>query len=325
MDNDLLSAQEVAGILKISRNTVYELIKRGELNSSKVGKQVRVARNEVDAYLKGSSSAGVFSTSEIAAPAYPAVPRTPKRALNTHVIDEDLRGNEFIICGQDISLDLLANYLGSYSSTLQIYRSHLTSYNGIYALYQGRVNIATAHLWDGELDEYNVSYVKKMMPGIPAIIIRIGKRRHGFYVQKNNPKKISGWTDLKRLDISIVNREKGSGTRVLLDEKLRMMGILGDYIEGYHHECKSHLAVASLISHGEADIGIGSETGMMNVNGIDFIPLQTESYDLIMRLSDADKQPYKKIMEILASDAFKMDLQSLGRYDTSETGKIIWS
>lgn len=71
---------------------------------------------------------------------------------------------------------------------LQLYRSYLTSYNGIFALYQGRVNIATAHLWDGELDEYNVSYVKKMMPGIPALIIRTGKRRQGFYVQKGNPK-----------------------------------------------------------------------------------------------------------------------------------------
>ncbi len=323
MNNELLSAQEVADILKVSRNTVYELIKRGELNSSKVGKQVRISQGEVNSYLNQENNPVVFSTKDIAL-FNNQVPKMIKKPSYTHVVDENIRGNEFIICGQDISLDLLANYLGTYVDTLQIYRSHLTGYNGIYALYQGRVNIATAHLWDGELDEYNISYVKKMMPGISALIIRIGKRRHGFYVQKNNPKGIAGWSDLKRTDISIVNREKGSGSRVLLDERLRLMGVIGDYIEGYHHECKSHLAVASLISHGEADIGIGSETGMMNVNGVDFIPLQMESYDLVMRLSDTDKQPYRRIMEILASDAFKMDLQSLGLYDTSETGKIIW-
>lgn len=323
MDNDLLSAREVADILKISRNTVYELIKRGELNSSKVGKQVRISEGEVNSYLnKGNSPLG-FSTKDMGVMNH-GVPKMIKKPSYTHVADENIKSNEFIICGQDISLDLLADYLDTYADTLQIYRSHLSSYNGIYALYQDRVNIATAHLWDGELDEYNVSYIKKMMPGISALIIRIGKFRHGFYVQKNNPKGIVGWSDLKRSDISIVNREKGSGTRVLLDEKLRLMGMIGEYIEGYHHECKSHLAVASLISHGEADIGIGSESGMMNVNGVDFIPLQTECYDLIMRLSDTDKQPYKRIMEILASDAFKMDLQSLGLYDTSETGKIIW-
>ncbi len=323
MENELLSAQEVAEILKISRNTVYELIKRGELNSSKVGKQVRVTRSEVNAYLNGAVTSSPAAARET--PSGALLPKITKRQSPYQVIDENIRGNEFIICGQDVSLDLLANHLSAYSDTIQLYRSYLTSYNGIFALYQGRVNIATAHLWDGDLDEYNVSYVKKMMPGIPALIIRIGKRRHGFYVQKNNPKGITGWTDLKRMNISIVNRERGSGTRVLLDEKLRLMGMMGDYIEGYHHECKSHLAVASLISHGEADVGIGSETGLMNVNGIDFIPLQTECYDLIMRLVDADKQPYKKIMEILASDEFKRDLQILGCYDTTETGKIIWS
>ncbi len=324
MENELLSAQEVAGLLKISRNTVYELIKRGELNSSKVGKQVRVAKSEVSSYLNGTANVSVSSQKPYAAAGNAAV-KPMKKPTPIHSVDDNIRGNEFIICGQDISLDLLANHLGGYSDSLQIYRSYLTSYNAIYALYQGRVNIATAHLWDGDLDEYNVSYVKKMMPGIPALVIRIGKRRHGFYVQKNNPKKITGWADLKRMDITIVNREKGSGTRVLLDEKLRMMGVIGDYIEGYHHECKSHLAVASLVSHGDADLGIGSESGLMNVNGIDFIPLQIECYDLIMRLADADKQPYKKVMEVLASDSFKMDLQILGCYDTTETGRIIWT
>jgi putative molybdopterin biosynthesis protein len=323
MENDLLSAQEVAVLLKISRNTVYELIKRGELRSSKVGKQVRVSRKEVDTYLTGVTNNFSFQANDI--PAGSMTSKINKKQYAIQVMDENIRGNEFIVCGQDISLDLLANHLRAYSDALQLYRSYLSSYNGVFALYQGRVNIATVHLWDGELDDYNVSFVKKMMPGIPALMIRIGKRRSGFYVQKNNPKKLLGWEDLKRTDISIVNRERGSGIRVLLDEKLRMMGMIGDYIEGYHHECKSHLAVASLISHGKADIGIGSETGLMNVNGVDFIPLQTECYDLVMRLADADKQPYKKILEILTSEEFKMDLHAIGCYDTSETGKIIWS
>lgn len=323
MENDLLSAQEVSEILKISRNTVYELIKRGELNSSKIGKQLRVSRNEVNAYLNGITQSVTESHYGYERMIRPALKNQKEPGIN-FVTDENIRGNEFIMCGQDFALDLLVNHLGAYSESLQLYRSYLTSYNGIYALYQGRVNIATAHLWDGETDEYNVPYVKKMMPGIPALIIRIGRRREGFYVQKNNPKRLSGWDDLKRRDITIVNRERGSGTRVLLDEKLRLMGMMGDYIEGYHHECKSHFAVASLVSHGEADVGLGSEPGLMNVSGVDFIPLQTECYDLIMRLSDADKQPYKKIMEILASDKFKEDLKILGCYDTEETGKIIW-
>ena len=332
MDSDLLSAQEVADFLKIARNTVYDLIKRGELTSSKVGKQVRVNRHEVESYLT--------RTKNVASPHI-------KNSHNTQIIatmnnntvnnnipnndslynqsyDDNISGRDLIICGQDISLDILTNHLTGINDTLQIYRSYMGSYNGIYALYQGRVHVATAHLWDGDTDQYNVSYIKKMMPGIPALIVRIGKRKHGFYVPQGNPKGITGWADLKRNDITIINREKGSGTRVLLDEKLRLMGIIGDYIKGYSRECKSHLAVASIISRGGADLAIGSESGCKNIPGIEFIPLQTECYDLVIRLADADKQPYRTILEIMSTDAFKLDLKSIGGYDTSETGELIW-
>lgn len=319
MENDLLSAQEVADILKIARNTVYELIKRGELSSSKVGKQVRVDRQEVEAYLTRTKS---VDSKKLLLSTLQTARATVTQAFN-QTLEEGPRMNELIICGQDLSLDILANHLNTMSDTLQIFRSFMGSYNGIYALYQGRVNVATAHLWDGDTNQYNSTYVKKMMPGIPARIIRIGKRQQGFYVQKNNPKGITGWADLKRNDITIVNREKGSGTRVLLDEKLRLMGLIGDYIEGYFRECKSHLAVATTISRGGADVAIGSETGCKNIPGIEFIPLQTECYDLIIRLADAEKQPYRMILEILSSEAFRMDLESIGGFDTEETGKII--
>jgi putative molybdopterin biosynthesis protein len=322
MENDLLSAQDVADVLKIARNTVYQLIKRGELTSSKVGKQVRVDKQEVEAFLTRTKTTDSSQMKNMQTN-HTITPNTGSQ-FYTQVFDENIRGNELIICGQDLSLDILTNHLNTMSETLQVYRSYMGSYNSIYALYQGRVNVATAHLWDGDTDKYNVSYVKKMMPGIPSLIIRIGKRRQGFYVQENNPKGIVGWPDLKRKDISIVNREKGSGTRVLLDEKLRLMGVIGDYIEGYTRECKSHLAVASTISRGGADIGLGSEMGCKSIHKVEFIPLQTECYDLIIRLADADKQPYKAILEIITSDAFKTDLLSIG-YDTSETGKLIWN
>jgi len=321
MDNDLLSAQEVADILKIARNTVYELIRRGELISSKVGKQVRVDRQEVEAYLNRSKR--VDSKASQTSSQNNMLSRNNSNPLFTQTADDEIKGNELIICGQDISLEILSNHLNTMMETLQVYRSYLGSYNGIYALYQGRVNVATAHLWDGDANEYNSTYIKKMMPGIPALITRIGKRKQGFYVLKDNPKGITGWADLKRKDITIVNREKGSGTRVLLDEKLRLMGMSGEHIEGYSRECKSHLSAATTVSRGGADIAIGCEMGSKNILGVEFIPLQTECYDLVIKLSDAEKLPFRAILEIIASDTFKMDLQSLGGYDTTETGKII--
>lgn len=321
MEKDLLNAQEVADILKIARNTVYVLIKRGELSSSKVGKQVRISKGEVESYLNRNmnTDTNIIKVSE---KKYMPVEEGNNQSFNQN-LDETIRGSDFIICGQDISLDILINHLNNRNEFLQIYRSYLGSYNGIYALYQGRVNLATAHMWDEEVNDYNASYIKKMMPGIPALIMRIGKRQQGFYVQKNNPKNIHHWEDLKRDDLTIVNREKGSGTRILLDEKLRFEGIEGQKINGYFRECKSHLAVANIVSRGGADVGIGSEIGCMNIHGVEFIPLQTECYDLVIRLSDAEKQPYKTILEIVASDSFKIDLQNIYHYDTSETGKIV--
>jgi putative molybdopterin biosynthesis protein len=321
LGSDLLNALDVAEMLNISRNTVYELIKRGELHSSKIGKQVRVRRDDVESYLRGDKSGDplTIGTNNV----YDFISKNYNVPAYTRSSDENYQNNDMIICGQDISLDILANHLGTMTKTAHIYRSYLGSYNGIYELYQGRVNVATAHLWDGDTGEYNISYVKKMLPGVPALIMRIGQRKQGFYVPKNNPKGITGWSDLTRKDISIVNREKGSGTRVLLDEKLRLMGVFGDYIDGYSRECKSHLVVASTIARGGADVGIGSENGCQNIHGVEFIPLQTECYDLVIRLADAEKPPYRAVLEIVASDMFKLDLQSIGGLDTSETGKLI--
>lgn len=319
MDRALLDVQEVAGILKIARNTVYELIKRGELNCSKVGKQMRVSQSEVDSYLQRTQGKNTFHDRP------PQNDMSFRRSMPsaTPVRDDMMKGNELIICGQDVSLDILVSHLNTKYENIPIYRSHLGSYNGIYALYQGKVNVATAHLWDGDNDSYNVSYIKKMMPGTPAVVVRIGQRIEGLYVQEGNPKGITGWEDFKRADITLANRDKGSGVRVLLDEKLRLMGISGDSITGYTNEFKTHLAVGTQISGGLADLGVGSEKGCQTLSGVSFIPLQTECYDLIIKKADAGKPQFAAILDIMAHEDFKSDIQKAAGFDTTQTGWII--
>jgi putative molybdopterin biosynthesis protein len=320
MEHELLDVQEVAALLKIARNTVYELIKRGELTCSKVGKQMRISHAEVHSYLQRTqgNSAGKTKPNQSDAS---FVRRT---TIPTPARDDLMKGNELIICGQDVTLDILVTHLNTKYENIPIYRSHLGSYNGIFALYQGKVNVATAHLWDGETNEYNVSYIKKMMPGIPAVVIRIGQRMEGFYIQEGNPKAIKDWDDLKRKDVTIANREKGSGVRVLLDEKLRLMGVSGESISGYGSEFKTHLAVASQVSGGTADLGIGSEKGCQSLPGVAFIPLQTECYDLVIKKSDADKPQFAALMEIMSQEDFKRDIQRAAGFDVTQTGKIIY-
>lgn len=315
-DNTSLTPQEVADILKIAKNTVYELIKRGELNGYRVGKKVRVDYKDVVAYKnKTKSIKDEMVTPE---PAWADVFSAP--------LDAEERPPEkgFVICGQDIVLDVLSRFLEQHPLGVRPLRSYYGSYNGLYALYKGEVQVASAHIWDGDSNTYNIPFVRAMLPGTPAIVIHIGKRTEGFYVAKGNPKNIKGWDDLRRVDISIVNRERGSGSRILLDEHLRLLGVLGKTLKGYGRECLSHLAVASTVARGGGDLGLGNEKAAMQVSNIDFLPLQDESYDLVIRKEDLDSPPFKAILEIVRSAAFRAELEGIGGYDLTNLGKIIY-
>ena len=296
-----LTPQEVAERLKIAKNTVYELIKRGELRAYNVGRKLRIDVKEVETF-KGN-------------PSFRPVKQDRESPL--------LFDQGFVICGQDGLLDILSRYLENHPSGMRTYRSHRGSYNGLFALYQGEVHTATAHLWDGDTGEYNISYVKKMLPGIPARIVHLVKRMQGFYVAKGNPKGIRDWQDLLRADASFINREKGSGTRVLLDEHLRLLGKSPARIRGYENTATSHLAVASAVARNEADAGLGNEKAALQVPEIDFVPLQKESYDLVMYRESASEPPFTALMEILSGSDFRNEIKGLGGYDTSDMGRIL--
>lgn len=312
-DNSALTPQEVADILKIAKNTVYELIKRGELNSYRVGKKVRVDIKDVEEYKNRTKSI----KSSLAGNAQNNIRINPS-------LEDELPGNSgFVICGQDIMLDILSRYLQLHPNGIQALRSYVGSYNGLYALYQGNVQMATAHLWDGDTGQYNVPFVRRMLPGIPSVIIHLACRLQGFYVAKGNPKNIKGWEDLKRKDLTIINREKGSGTRVLLDEHLRKLGVSPNSVKGYNRESTSHLAIASTVARGGADIGLGNEKSGLQVKGVDFIPLQTERYELVIKKEDMEKAPFQATLEILRSQELKMELEGIGGYDLSEIGQIV--
>jgi len=311
-DNLTLTPQEVADILKIAKNTVYELIKRGELNSYRVGRKVRVDAKDVEDYKSRGRSIKANVQSSL------SMDKT-----NPLLHEEYTRSNGFVICGQDIMLDILSRYLQLHPDGVQALRSYVGSYNGLYELYQDNVQMATAHLWDGDTGQYNIPFVRRMLPGIPAVIVHLACRLQGFYVPKGNPKGITGWEDLKRKDLTIINREKGSGTRVLLDEHLRKLEIPAANIKGYYRESTSHLAIASTVARGGADIGIGNEKSGLQVKNIDFIPLQTERYELVIKKQDIEKAPFQAVLEILRSEEFKLELEGIGGYDLTELGKVV--
>ncbi len=312
-----LTPQEVAGILKITKNTVYELIKRGEFPAYRVGRKIRIDLKDVEAYKKQGKKCEL-------PPEEAGLCRSlPLQGKPSPLAESVRHSGELIICGQDVLLDILTRHLERHPNGTHAFRHHVGSFAGLQALYQGKVQMAAIHLWDGDSDKYNIPYVRHMLPGIPTVIIHLACRMQGFYVAAGNPRKIKAWPDLARSGVRFINREKGCGTRVLLDEHLRLQGIDRRLINGYDMEEYSHLGVASSVARGEADAGLGSEKASLQVRGIEFIPLQKERYELVIKREDLDRPEYRAAIEILQSDEFKVELKGLGDYDLSETGIIV--
>lgn len=236
MSDDLFTAQEAADFLKVKKTTVYELVKRGDLPSTKIGKQLRIPR----AALEGMTGAAHSQPSA----------KPPLREGGRAGV---------ILCGQDSSLDLIANQVtASAGNGAVVLRSHAGSYNSLTMLYHGKVDLATAHLWDEKSGTYNLPYIEKLLPGIEVTVVRLFGRTTGLYVPAGNPKGVEGISALTRSDLVMVNRERGSGVRVLVDEKRKAMGLSPRQIRGYDDERTSHITVAAAVAGGPADYGFGS-------------------------------------------------------------------
>ncbi|MDR1901120.1 MAG: helix-turn-helix transcriptional regulator [Treponema sp.] len=309
MTSTLLTAQDVAEQLQIKKYTVYELIKRGELPSSKVGKQVRVSQEDINRYLR-SRRTGFDS------PVF-REPKEQRGAEGGRLPEVPPTG--LIISGQDMCLDLLVSCISRTGNTAL--RSYMGCYNGLYALYHGKVNMVSVHLWDSETGVYNYPFIRRLLPGLPVGVLRLAGRIQGFYVKKGNPLEIRDWKDLARPDITMINRERGCGTRILLDQKIRQLGIKAQDIRGYTRESSSHMAAASIVAKGGADLGCGCERTAGTVSALDFIPLQLEWYDFVFRLSDRHTEAVESILAYVIRGDFKQDMEMLGGYDTSETGR----
>jgi putative molybdopterin biosynthesis protein len=320
---NLLTVDDVAEQLRVKKCTVYELIKREELPSSKIGKQFRVSQTDLDGYMETRKTGFLPPRERIAVPdtwqreiRYVAPPAPPAEREN-EAFQENTRFST-IICGQDACLELLvAKLSGAGESVL---RSYMGCYSALVALYNGRLNMAASHLWDRETDSYNYPFIRRLLPGLPTGVLRLAGRNQGFYVKRGNPHKISTWQDLAREDVVIINREKGCGTRILLDEQMQALGIDTAKIQGYARETTSHRACAGIVAKGGASVGIGCERGMEGVPGLEFVPLQKEWYDLVFLLSERNTAAVKIVRSYVGGAEFHQDLEMMGGYDCSLTG-----
>ncbi|MEO1166385.1 MAG: molybdopterin biosynthesis protein [Chloroflexota bacterium] len=222
----------------------------------------------------------------------------------------------------DMMLDLLAQHLASDFPSSYLTSANVGSMGGLVALKRGETHMAGMHLLDPASGEYNLPYIKKQLKNIPVQVITFAHREQGLIVQKGNPQNITGIDDLRR--VRYVNRQRGAGTRLLIDYELEQRGITIDEVAGYEREEYTHLAVASSVKTDIADCGLGVRSAALALD-LDFIPVGWERYDLVIPLAHKDNVSIGNLLATLESDTFKVALDAQAGYRADETGIVQYS
>jgi putative molybdopterin biosynthesis protein len=233
-----------------------------------------------------------------------------------------IRKTIVIVGSHDNALDVLADQLKAGHSELTLSSSHVGSMGGLMAIKRGLCHLAGTHLLDTTDGTYNVSYLKKYLPDTPVKLVHLVQRDQGLIVKKGNPKQIGGIADLSRKEVSFINRQIGSGTRILLDYKLDQLNIKAAEINGYQNEEFTHMAVAVSVLSGTADAGLGIYAAAKALD-LDFIPVVTEQYDLVVLPEFFTSDAVQILFDIINSSDFKQRVETLGGYNTKNTGKVI--
>ena len=222
----------------------------------------------------------------------------------------------------DVTIDLLASELRKADPALSLASSNVGSLGGLLALQRGEAHLAGCHLLDEETGAYNVSFVRRYVKGRDVVLMNLVKRVQGLIVPPGNPKNVSSLADLVEEDVTFVNRQRGSGTRVLLDYMLKRDGIDADLIRGYEREEFTHLAIAAAVAGDRADTGLGILTAARAI-GMDFVPLLDEQYDLAIPADFFEGELLWPVIDMVQSQDFKRQVEHLGGYDTSITGQVV--
>ena len=304
MDEKAYTPDEVAQIFQISKHTVYELIKRGELQAFKIGNKMRIEHAELERFKENMKA--------------PAKKHSVEQTSSVSNTNMPIR-----LSG---SHDFLVEHFTKQAAQalhLQIQPSFIGSLEGLMMLYRGQCDIAAIHLLDPTSHEYNLPFIHQLFVYESILVVRLAVREQGFIVAKGNSKSILDFSDLTRKDVQFINRQKGSGTRFLLDSKLSSYGIAPSKINGYGNEEWNHLSAASYIARGIADVTFGIHSAASYL-GLDFVPVAKEQFDLVFRFTDENKQRLTELIHYLQSDRFKNSLIDLEGYSIQDLGKIIY-
>jgi putative molybdopterin biosynthesis protein len=310
-----LSVEEAAKILKISKYTLYELIKRGEIPAQRIGRQIRIDPHVVYQFSSIDNKKSLVKQIENSSP------QGPKGNMDNSPESITSQGLHFI-GSHDPIIELLADFWKHSLAPANFSFEFKGSMDGLLALYKKEAQICGIHLWDDKTGAYNIPFVHYVLSGEQVVVINLVQRVQGLIVQPGNPLKLQTWEDLLKNDVRFINRQRGSGTRLRIDSYLRSAGISPARLRGYEQEEKTHFDLAFCVANGQADVGIGVHSAAHRM-GLDFVPLFKERYDLVVLQDISETEVFKHLLSILNSSAFQVAVQRQIGYDTSLTGKLM--
>jgi putative molybdopterin biosynthesis protein len=231
----------------------------------------------------------------------------------------ELERTIFAIGSHDMTLDLMAQFLAERGRRLA--SANVGSLGGLVALQRGEAHLAGSHLLDPQTGEYNRSYIAQYLAERHGVRVRLVGRAQGLLVAPGNPKGITNLTDLARPEVQYVNRQRGAGTRVLLDYELGKLGLMAADVRGYELEEYTHLGVAAAILGGRADAGLGIAAAAAAL-GLDFVPLYEEQYELIVPQEYWEGALLAPLRAVLADTAFQAAVAALPGYTVAGMGSV---
>ncbi len=302
MDKEMLNTKEVAEYLNINEKLVYRLIKERRIPGTRVTGKWTFPKRLIDEWIIDSAKDNVGLRNKI----------------------KDLQNHVVLIGSNDFAIELLSHKLTDKFPEYTLSFSNVGSIEGLIALSRGSCHVAGCHLLDPISGHYNTPYVAQYLPGMKVTVINLVHRDIGLVVKSNNPQNITGIKDLGRQGLRIINRQKGSGTRLLLDHELQRLGIDADTLAGYEKEVNTHMEVAMAVLSGAADTGLAIFSAARMLN-LEFIQITKERYDLIIPEDNLSAKPIQALLEVVKSSTFKQSINEMGGYDTKDTGQIMAS
>jgi putative molybdopterin biosynthesis protein len=303
MSEDIMNTKEVADYLGIHEKQVYALIKAKRIPATRVTGKWIFPRKLIDEWIESNARTGLAEARQKG---------------------KKLEGALLAAGSNDPILDILKTYIRKAYPEFYIFSANTGSTDGLKALDQGYTDIAWSHLFDPQTESYNIPFLSTYLPHSKPVVINLFNRDLGFLAAPRNPLGIRGFKDLTRKKVRFINRQKGSGTRVLLDHHLQKLGVSSATIQGYENEVYTHFEVGFSILTREADVGIATAS-TAKLLGLSFIPITQESFDMILNQPTFFARTIQAFMEILNSPDFRSRVDPLGSYDFKNSGKILYS